>query len=130
MDEKIKKLEELFKDSELFEKVFSGDPDQVLANLAAQGIEMTKEELRELSAGVLKGTAELAEGELSEEDLAEVAGGKKAKKKKVNIGFFNGLFDACDDDIFGTHKGADAPAGPLYALGYSIGFGLTKLMKG
>ena len=127
MEEKIKKLEELFKDSELVEKVFSGDADQAIANLAEQGIEMTKEELRDLAAGILSGAEKSEEGELSEEDLVNVAGGKKAKKKKYNLGFFNGLFDAADDNIFGTHKGADYPAGPLYATGYSIGYGFNKI---
>ena len=124
MEEKIKKLEELFKNSELAEKVFSGDAEQALANLAAQGIEMTRDELKELAAGIVNAMNKAEEGELSEEDLADVAGGRKAKKK--TRGFFNGLFDAADDKIWGTCKGANE-SGPLYALGYTIGFGLGKI---
>ena len=122
MDEKVKKLEELFKDPELVEKVFTGDPDQVLANLAAQGIEMTAEELKEFSTGLVSRVRELEEGELSEEDLVNVAGGKKAKKKaKINLGFFNGFNDAGEDYVHGTCKGANK-SGFFYALGYTCGY--------
>ncbi len=124
MDEKIKKLQELFANGDLAESVFSGDAAQALANLAKQGIELTREELMEFSAGILNGAKAPEDGELSEEELVNVAGG--AKKKKANIGFFNGLFDAADDKIFGTAKGAKK-SGPLYAIGYSIGYGLNKL---
>ena len=48
------------------------------------------------------------------------------KAKVVNHGFLNGFFDACDDNIFGTTKGANK-SGPLYALGYSISWGLGKI---
>ncbi len=119
MDERVKKLEELFKDPELVEKIFTGDPDQMLANLAAQGIEMTGDELKDLSAGILSRVRELEEGELSEEDLVNVAGGKKTKK--INRGFLKGMEDAAEDHFSGTCKGAKK-SGFFYALGYTTGY--------
>ena len=126
MDERISKLENLCKDPDLMAEVFVNDVDETLANLAKNGIEMTKEEYAEFATGVVKGDKSHEEGELDEEALSYVAGGAKKSKKKVNLGFFNGLFDAADDKIFGTAKGANK-SGPLYAIGYSIGYGLNKL---
>lgn len=125
MDERSKKLEELFQDADLANAVFNGNVDEVLTNLAAQGIEMSKQELMDFSAGIVNGNVKYEEGELSEDDLSMVAGGRK--KKKINFGFFNGLFDSADDRIFGTHKGANK-SGLFYALGYTIGYGLGYFM--
>ncbi len=128
MDERISKLENLCKDPDLMAEVFVNDVDETLANLAKHGIEMTKEEYAEFATGVVKGDKKHEEDELDEDALSNVAGGakKSKKKKKVNLGFFNGLFDAADDSIFGTCKGAN-PSGPMYALGYTIGYGLSKI---
>ncbi len=68
------KLAELLKDEEAFKALFVDDPDQTLANLAAQGIELSKEELGELASGMLEGIG-LPEEELSEDALENVAGG-------------------------------------------------------
>ncbi len=126
MDERLNKLEALCKDPDLMAEVFVNDVDETLANLAEHGIEMTKEEYAEFATGVVRGDKESAEGELDEESLSFVAGGAKKTKKKINLGFFNGLFDAADDAVMGTHKGANK-SGPLYAAGYTIGYGLNKL---
>ena len=77
-----KKLEELFEDSSAVEEVFSGDKDQVLAKLAARGIEMTEAELAEFSFGITNG-AKGSDDELSMDELESVAGGAKKKKAKV-----------------------------------------------
>lgn len=122
MEEKISKLKELCKDPALVEKIFVGDTDQTLANLAAYGVEMTKEEYQEFATGVARGVDRLDDEELDEEALNAVAGG--AKKK--NRGFLNGFFDAADDSIFGTARGAK-PSGFFYSVGYSIGYGLSKI---
>ena len=126
MDERISKLENLCKDPDLMAEIVGNDVDETLANLAKHGIEMTKEEYTEFATGIVSGDKGHEEGELDEEALSFVAGGAKKTKKKVNLGFFNGLFDAADDNIFGTAKGAKK-SGPLYAIGYSIGYGLNKL---
>lgn len=122
MDSRLNKLEELCKDPVLVEQIFVEDTDQTLANLAAQGIQMTKDEFKEFATGVARGVDHLDSDDLDEEALSAVAGG--AKKK--NRGFLNGLFDAADDSIFGTAKGAK-PSGVLYAVGYTIGYGLNKI---
>ena len=68
------KLTELLKNDEVAKEIFVEDVDQTLANLAAHGVEMNQEELGELCVGMLDGMG-IAEDELSEEKLEDVAGG-------------------------------------------------------
>ena len=76
MNEKYEKLEALLADEEKAEKVFVEDVQQTLQNLADLGIDLSEKELADLAAGVIAGTeASGEEGELSESDLENVAGG-------------------------------------------------------
>ncbi len=68
------KVQALFQDENAVKEVFVEDADQTLANLAARGIEMSKEELGDLVSGFLEG-AGIHESELSEDALEDVAGG-------------------------------------------------------
>lgn len=123
MEEKYSKLESLCKDPELMEQVFVEDQNQTLSNLAAQGIQMTREEYGEFAAGVLQGIRKNSKEDLDEEALSAVAGGAK----KTNRGFIKGMKDSGDDYVRGTCKGAQ-PSGFLYALGYSVSYGILNYL--
>lgn len=69
------KIRELLANEELAKEIFVGDADQVLANLAAHGVELSKEELGELCEGFIEGVGAGAGDELDEEALEDVAGG-------------------------------------------------------
>ncbi len=76
MNEKYTKLEALLADEEKMEKVFVEDVAQTLKNLAAEGIDMSEDELAQLANGVMAGLeAPAANDELNEEALENVAGG-------------------------------------------------------
>ena len=115
MDEKMMKLEQLLNDPAEVEQVFVSDSKQTLANLAARGIEMTQEELEELAYGILDGSLPSENGELTEDALENVAGGK------LKIGFFHGyvsgLIDVLKSGPNGTCKSTDG--GLFYRLGYN-----------
>ena len=70
------KLGALLENAEELKAVFVDDAEQTLANLAARGIEITREEMEDLREGIKEGLgSELEGGELSEKDLENVAGG-------------------------------------------------------
>lgn len=114
MNENIEKLEQLLSNPEEAERVFVSDVEQTLANLAAHGIEMTAEDLAELSYGILDSVTSAEDGELSEEALENVAGGYR-----MRVGFFRGYADGLKDSEDYTCK--KTKGGPLYRLGYRCG---------
>ena len=114
MEKNFAALEEILSNPQAREAVFVSDPKQTLANLADRGIEMTQEELLELFSGLCDGSEALpAEGELSEDALESVAGGK------LKLGFFHGYRDALQDALDG--KCSKPKGGPLYKWGYNTG---------
>ncbi len=114
-NEMQKKLEALFEDPDTVREVFVEDAEQTLANLAARGIDMSREELAVFAEGVVKGLGLDEEGELSEDALENVAGGKT----KFGFGFFKGFSDGLGD----ANKGEkNKPVGGLlYKIGYGCG---------
>ena len=116
--ENYEKLEALLNDDAEREAVFVESVDETLANLAARGIQITKDEFVELVAGVLDGGEKaVAEGELSEGDLENVAGGRNRFYK---ITFFQGYNDALEDSMNGGCK-KPTKGTALYKLGYRSG---------
>ena len=117
--ENYEKLEALLNDDAEREAVFVESVDETLANLAARGIQITKEEFAELVAGVLDGGEKaIADGELSEGDLENVAGGKRNRSFKLT--FFQGYRDALEDSLDGGCK-TPTKGTALYKLGYRSG---------
>ena len=120
MEDIFAKLEALLSNPEEMESVFVEDVQQTLDNLAARGIEMTREELAELAVGVTEGSLGAStDGELSVEALENVAGGAKLK-----IGFFNGYRDGMQDSLDGK-CGKATKGGVLYKLGYNTAKKIT-----
>ncbi len=72
MNDKFEKMAELMEDEEQVKEVFLDDIDRTLDNLYKKGIELTKEEFIGFVNGVM---AEDADGELTEGQLEDVAGG-------------------------------------------------------
>ncbi len=125
-NEMEKKLEVLLQNPNEINAVFVGDPDQILANFAERGIEMTKEELGELSAGIREGM-ELPEGELSESNLENVAGGLF-----VDRGLFLGMLDGVnntDKHIDYVEKSHTSLVKGLRAIGYSAGHRAGRFLR-
>ncbi len=112
-NEMQKRLEELFEDQDAIREVFVEDTEQTLANLAARGIDMSREELAAFSEGIVKGMGLDEEGELSETALEKVAGGR------IRLGFFNGYSNGLKDATNGTTDKKDG--GIFYNLGYKCG---------
>lgn len=74
---KVEKLNEIFSKPAIMEQVsVMDDPEQILAILAENGLDLTAEELNEVLLTIGETVAPLLpEGELSEDDLDNVAGG-------------------------------------------------------
>ena len=113
MEEKLAKLEELFKDGAAAANVFTQDADEILENLKAQGIELTEQEFSDFIHGFLSvGDLPEVNEELTEEMLENVAGGKK-------FGFLHGIYDsmkACSKNSCAPKNGTK-----LYNKGVTIG---------
>ena len=76
MEEKQAKLEELMKDEAFVKAMFSKESSEEVQKLFAEnGVELTMEEVEDIAAAILK-AAPAEEGELSEEALGSVAGGR------------------------------------------------------
>ena len=79
MEEKLKQLQaKLEADVNLVEKIFNQEtPEQVQAVLKEEGLEFSLEEINQLKEFVVKALEKTSEadGELSDEDLEDVAGG-------------------------------------------------------
>lgn len=120
------KLTALLMDEEARKELFVEDADQTLANFAAHGMELSREELADLSAGILNGM-EPPEGELSESDLEDVAGGIF-----VDTGMLIGLRDG----IKNTDKGVQYVESShtmtvkgLRAIGYCVGYRVGRFFR-
>lgn len=124
-----KKLENLLQDQNEISAVFVRDPEQTRANLAERGIELTPKELGELCAGILEGMGiPLENGELSESDLENVAGGfggvaiVACCTAAILLGgysFFKGYANGMRDATNGVCR--QAGGGALYSSGYQAG---------
>ena len=79
MEEKLKQLQaKLEADAKLGEKIFNQEtPEEVQAVLQEEGLEFSLEEINQLKESVVKALEKTSEadGELSDEDLEDVAGG-------------------------------------------------------
>ncbi len=131
---KEEKIQALFEDKEAIKEIFVEDVDQTLANLAAHGIEMSEEELGELTAGLVEGMG-ISDDELSEDALEDVAGGgigksilKKCLKDVANAvsgGFTRGRADKQNKSASGIAyvESAKTPIGKGWrGIGYTIGY--------
>ena len=124
-NEMEKKVEALLQNEDEINTIFVGEPDQILANFAARGIEMSKEELGELSAGLVAGMGLPEDGELSENDLENVAGGGIGTAIVcgavilTGVRFFQGFNDA------GAGKANNSKC-PVYNLGYKAGKAIMR----
>lgn len=74
MNEKMMKLEELVKDEEKVAEIFVGTQEEIMAKLAANGIELTQDEFDAMRDGM---NADDSKAELDEADLDTVSGGCK-----------------------------------------------------
>ena len=73
MDQKIKLFKEIASQEEIAAKLTSTESlDEMLAILAANGLELTADEFGEITKTIAENNAE---GELDENDLEDVAGG-------------------------------------------------------
>ena len=74
---KVEKLNEIFSNTEIMERVgMMDDPKQIMAVLEENGLVLTEEEMNEVLMTIGETVAPLfPEGELSEDDLDNVAGG-------------------------------------------------------
>lgn len=130
------KVKELLQNEENAREIFVEDADQTLANLAAHGVEMNKEELGELASGILCGMGK--EEELSEGELENVAGGFAAKKlldaalkdvvKAVGVGYIKGRKDKKSKSLKGMAyvDSANTIVGKGWrSIGYTIGWYLS-----
>ena len=74
---KIEKLNQIFEDSAVMEQVSTlRDPDEIRAVLEEHGLTLSAQELDEILLAVGESVSQLMpEGELSEDDLEDVAGG-------------------------------------------------------
>lgn len=131
------KLIMLLQDENEFKTLFVEDADQTLVNLAARGVEMNKEELGELCAGMLDGMGH-NEDELFEEAMETVAGGFSPLKvldaclrdvvKAVSGGAMKGRSDKKNKSLKGMSyvEGANTIVGKgARAIGYTIGWYLS-----
>lgn len=76
MEEKQAKLEELMKDEAFLDAMFSKESSEEVQKLFAEkGVELTMEEVEGLAAAILQAAPE-GNGELSEDALDSVAGGR------------------------------------------------------
>lgn len=76
MEEKQAKLEELMKDEAFVKAMFSKESSEEVQKLFAEnGVELTMEEIEGLAAAILQAAPE-GNGELSEDALDSVAGGR------------------------------------------------------
>lgn len=91
-NEMEKKLEALLQNPDEINAVFTGDVDQILANFKERGIEMNREELEELCAGIVDGMGLNEDGELGEDSLERVAGGVKDLFSGLHSGLFSGFY--------------------------------------
>ena len=124
-----KKLENLLQDQNEISAVFVRDPEQTRANLAERGIELTPKELGELCAGILEGMGTpLENGELSESNLENVAGGfggvaiVACCTAAVLLGgysFLKGWANGWADASSGSCRSASG--GAIYSSGYQAG---------
>lgn len=114
-----KKLEALLQNEDEINTIFDGEPEQILANFAARGIEMSMEELGELSVGLLDGMQPSREGELSENELEDVAGGVIIVTAMVRIGVAFGQFTVGLKD--GIQENSPRMSTVPYKVGYAIG---------
>ena len=77
MEEKQAKLEELMKDEAFLDAIFSKESSEEVQKLFAEkGVELTMEAVEGLAAAVLQAAPE-GNGELSEDALDSVAGGRR-----------------------------------------------------
>lgn len=128
------KIQALFEDENAAKEVFVEDADQTLANLAARGIEMNKEELEEMCSGIMAGMKSTAD-ELSEDALEGVAGGGllvglavKDVASALKGGISKGKQDKRNKSIKGMSyvEEANTPIGKGWrAIGYTIGWYLS-----
>ena len=131
------KLMELLENEAVRAEIFTEDADQTLANLAAHGVEMNKEELAELCVGMLDGIGS-ASDELSEEAMENVAGGFSPLKvldaclrdvvKAVSGGAMKGRSDKKNKSLKGMAyvDGANTIVGKGWrGIGYTIGWYLS-----
>ena len=87
-----KKLEGPFQKPDEINAVFSRDPDQILANFADRGIEITKEELDNICSGIMDGIGLPENGELTEKGLEEIAGGVVDFISGLHSGLLSGFY--------------------------------------
>ena len=66
-----------FKNEATAKDLLGKTPEEVSAYMAAQGIECTAEEVKAIGDELLEKVNAIKNGELSEDDLADVAGGNK-----------------------------------------------------
>lgn len=118
-NEMEKKLEALLQNEDEISAIYDGEPEQILANFAARGIEMSMEELGELSVGLLDGMQPSREGELSENELEDVAGGVNIVTAMVRIGVACGQFTVGLKD--GIQENRPCKKATPYKVGYKIG---------
>ena len=95
MEEKLGQLQsKLETDKEFAEKLFSLETaEEVQSLLGEQGIEFTLEEIGALREALVKATAKGAAGELSDEELEEVAGGGSGGGVHTQGGSLGDLFN-------------------------------------
>lgn len=124
---------ELLQNEEIVKEIFVEDADQTLTNLAKHGVKMSKEELCELTTGILAGIGN--EDELTESALEDVAGGVRASKvldsalkdvvKAISVSSMKGRKDKKKKSISGMSyvESANTVVGKGWrAIGYSIGW--------
>lgn len=118
-NEMEKKLEALLQNEDEISAIYDGEPDQILANFAARGIEMSMEELGELSFGLLDGARSPREDELSENELENVAGGINMAGVMACAGVVFGQFTLGVQD--GIQENRPRMKTAPYKVGYKIG---------
>ena len=104
--------------------MFSRDPDQILANFADRGIEITKEELDNLCSGIMNSIGLPKNGELTEKRLEEIAGGVVDFISGLHSGLFLGFYRGVTGQ---TTSGKDNLSRTnttfLYRTGYFLAIG-------